>query len=79
MKTALELLGHVDGPACKCDWCGGLTYGDIMELVAQRAREEMRETASAEVEGPACSDCKHTGCAYERVAARAIRALPVKP
>jgi len=40
MKTALELLGE-DEPDCPCRRCRREAY----ELVAQRAREEMREMA----------------------------------
>jgi len=79
VKTALELLG--------ADGTGVFGYSSRdLELVAQRAREEMREAAvaAALAQPPgdrACSlgpdQCER--CEYEAIVAGRIRELPVKP
>ena len=74
MKTAMELLGY-EGMRTTSGF--GLTD---LELVAQRAREEMREMAYyAAIEGAAdglydesAKNATHRACV-------AIRALPVRP
>ena len=61
MKTAIELLGML----CDCSH-GERTFSQSdLELVAERARAEMREMAAQEV-------------AYSYECSRAIRALPTK-
>lgn len=68
MKTALELLDH-EGCCTGCQWCHVIrTFPGLLELVAQRAREEMR-AAAAEV-----ADSHHLAGTAD-----AIRALPVTP
>jgi len=77
MKTALELLGDdgsalLDGVLCapgperdECDVCKRTLPG--LELLAQRAREEMREMAAKEID------------AANAYLAMLIRKLPVAP
>lgn len=65
MKTALELLGY-EGMRIP----NGFGVEDL-ELVAQRARDEMREAAANRIITSHDETCA--------VIAAAIRALPVKP
>jgi len=77
MKTALELLGELGrdreySPLCDPDCTKGCAlcraYRRDLELVAQRAREEMREKVARWADD--------SGCDW---AADEIRKLPVKP
>jgi len=91
MKTALELLGHVgqldetgdstgcEAPGCKvCD--PDRDTGRLLELVAERAREEMREAAArTAIDAGADGVYDASADAATRRIEAAIRALPVKP
>ncbi len=85
MKTALDLLGEDECTRSECytsPWCR-----HDAELVAQRAREEMREMAAVAAEGVTSEDggrcalgpddCER--CEYEANVAARIRTLKVKP
>lgn len=72
MKTVEELLSDAEGMEARRTFMtrpGGVRL--LCELVARRAREEMREAAAKEVEG-SHDKPPHAG----RYAAAAIRALP---
>jgi len=83
MKSARELLGN-QWSEYESVWSEGRMgpslLGDIVEIVARLAREEMRDMAAEAaldgVCGPRCGHGKHDG---QRTAAARIRALPVKP
>ena len=67
MKTALELLGDD-----ACASCTGPHHVKALELVARRAREEMREAAALEL-------ARHSPPLLSLSTAQAaIRALPVE-
>ena len=78
MKSAMELLGEDRkyGGLCKpaergdCDLCK--LYIQDIELVAKRAREEMREAAWRE------ADCFADNSSTARHIKRAIQSLPVE-
>lgn len=80
MKTALDLLGP-NTTACACRMEFGYICSHEAELVAQRAREEMREMAAGKAIAmlAAFGDAHCDRCRASDDVADEIRKLPVTP
>ena len=82
MKTARELLNDSDGGqaiAFALEY-GGLGLNALLELVAQRARQEALEMAAKVCEGERCKEsCVHLTCDALMLVENDILGIPTTP